>query len=118
MRVKSDAATEYGRRSNWSGAHRPTDNELRGRRVAALCPLLAKVLLCPLLMRLFTEALERPDSPSSGLAGGLVGGGEGDGASARAFAFLYGMLPSAPTVVVFAREYGERSSFLATLQVS
>jgi hypothetical protein len=37
---------------------------------------------------------------------------------AQAFAFLYGMLPSAPTVVVFAREFGQPShgEYLASVQ--
>ena len=39
------------------------------------------------------------------------------GGASRAFAFVYGALPPAPTVVVFAREYGEKTSFLATLQM-
>ena len=34
----------------------------------------------------------------------------------RAFSFIYGMLPSAPTVIVFAREYGQPSETLAALQ--
>ena len=81
---------------------------LRGRRVAALCLLTAKFLLAPLLMRLFADALVRGTDPNEY--------DEEEGAS-RAFAFVYGALPSAPTVVVFAREYGEKTSFLATLQM-
>ena len=34
----------------------------------------------------------------------------------RAFSFIYGMLPSAPTVIVFAREFGQPSETLAALQ--
>ena len=102
---------------------------LNGKRVVALCLLISKFLLCPLLMRLFAGGLiarrgaahpaNRPfsmrfgDEPPLGVD--QPGGGMMD--EATAFAFVYGMLPSAPTVVVFAREYGERSSFLATLQL-
>jgi predicted permease len=80
--------------------------EMRGRRVAALLLLLAKFLLAPLLMRLFLTLLESDTDRTSA-----------DGQDARGFSLLYGMLPTAPTVVIFAREFGEPSDFLAALQL-
>ena len=70
---------------------------LRGRRVAALCLLTSKVLLCPLLMRLFAALLIRP---KDAIYGTNTDGSDrwsafdsGEGA-AQAFAFVYGMLPT------------------------
>ena len=45
------------------------------------------------------------------------GANEADVQATFSFAFIYGMLPAAPTVVVFAREYGEPSELLAALQL-
>lgn len=71
---------------------------LAQKPLSAVGLLCAKGLLMPLLTRVIAETLgvESPD--------------------ARSFAFLYGMLPSAPTVVVFAREYGQAPGFLAAVQ--
>ena len=63
----------------------------------------AQVLLAPFLMRLLVAMLVPLTSPAA--------------SDSHSFAFLYGMLPSAPTIVVFAREYGERSDMLAALQL-
>jgi len=65
--------------------------------VGLLC---AKVFALPLLTRVLAE---------------LFGVTDSDG---RNFAFLYGMLPAAPTVVVFAREYSQRANaeYLASVQ--
>ena len=84
---------------------RARTRELRERRVAALCLLTSKFVLAPLLMRVFADLFTSPRADPATMD------------EHNAFAFVYGMLPSAPTVVVFAREYGERAGFLAALQL-
>lgn len=74
-------------------------------RITALCLLLSKVLVAPLLMRIFVAWFVEPSAD------------EADVQATFSFAFIYGMLPAAPTVVVFAREYGEPSELLAALQL-
>ncbi len=81
---------------------------LSGVSVTACCLVLSKLILLPLLMRLLVAAA-LPDSA----------GGASWETSSRDFTFIYGMLPSAPTVVVFAREYGDGdvAALLAALQL-
>jgi predicted permease len=101
--------------------------ELVGQRVTAVCLLLSKFVLAPLLMRLMLELflvqapLDQLQTDTHKLLGLAIEAkapaSTDDPMVLYSFVMLYGILPSAPTVVVFAREYGESSVFLAGLQL-
>ena len=78
----------------------PSLGALREAKVMTLCVVCAKLLVLPALMRLVGTAL-LPAAAGPSLA----------------FCFLYGMLPSAPTALVFAREYGADSNLYAAMQL-
>lgn len=81
---------------------KPKLEVIKRKSLAVVCLLLAKTLISPLLMRMFVVIYNSVHKlPHENLN----------------FVFLYGMLPSAPTVVVFAREFGGDASLLAALQL-
>ncbi|XP_064478994.1 lysosomal cholesterol signaling protein-like [Ornithodoros turicata] len=77
-------------------------------KYAALTPVLiisAKILACPLLLRHFVHVLN-------------VGSTQNETQDLASLGFLYGMLPTAPSVFIFASQYGLPTAAVSTSMVA